>query len=235
MKDIFEFIAKRALDYIHYFPRIVAHPQRNVLTLVERENALSHAVVFFLVTTAIGLVLQTPFIAEDRDLVTFAAVISVYKVVELAALALALTLVFKLLRGAGSYEKILSATLYIISPVYLAIVVWLIFIGGLLTGYAPELAAEWRRTGELSQGSYNAIAEIDLGVAIVMFFTSFVGPLIVFIWLIASWPIYSRLNGFGRWRTIASFILGLLVTWLVATISLVVLKGLYPKGLGGVI
>ena len=104
-----------------------------------------------------------------------------------------------------------------------------------LTGYAPELAEEWRRSGELSQGSYDAIADINLGAAILLFFTSFVGPALMFGWLIASWPVYSRLNNFGRWRTVASFVLGLLAVWIVGLIGLVILDGLFPDGMRGVV
>lgn len=233
MKELIEFLASRASEYLPIFFRIVAHPQANILTLARRPGALSAALAFFAITSAIGLGLQAPFLAERNEFVTAAGVLALYKVVEMAATALALVLVFRIFGGTGRFEEVLAATFYIICPPYLAAVLMNLVTAGVLAGFDPALAEEWRRTGEVSDGTSDAMWRIDpaaAGSVAVVWLTFLVA---VFAWLIACWPVYARLNSFSRWRSVGSFLVGIAAVWGVGEVGLLIVRGLFPNGIGG--
>ena len=233
MKDVLVFLAGRLQTFLPLFVRIVAHPRINILTLAQRPGAIADALAFFAICSAIGLVLQAPFLMERNEFTTAAGMLAIYKVMEVAIAAVALVGVFRLLRGKGAYEPMLSATFYIISPVYLFSVVMNLLINGLLTGYDQALAVESRLTGELSDGTVQAMWAIDWRSAAAVMVISFSTAAGILAWVIICWPVYIRLNEFGRWRGIASCVLGLAALYVVGELGLVLVSGLFPDGLGG--
>lgn len=233
MKDALVFLAGRVQTFLPLFIRIVAHPRINILTLSKRPGAIADALTFFAICSAIGLVLQASFVMERNEFTTAAGVLAVYKVMEIAIAAVALVGVFRLLRGKGAYEPMLSATFYIISPVYLFSVAMSLLIIGMLNGFDPALAVEYRLTGELSDGTAEAMWAIDARNAASVMVLSIANAIIILAWLIVCWPVYIRLNEFSRWRGVASCFLGLAALYVVGEVGLVVVAGLFPEGLGG--
>ncbi|MEL7465460.1 MAG: hypothetical protein AAFN79_15430 [Pseudomonadota bacterium] len=232
MKDLIQFIGGGLKDYLPLLVRIVAHPRTNIRTLATKPEPLHQAVMFFGVTLAIVLLLNAPLLMSDGDFLPKIGVLAAYKLIEVALSALACVAVFRLLRGVAGYEPTLAAILYIFSPAYLLLMFTHLFATGVIASVHPDLAEAHLRTGDLSQGSYDAIAEIDISVSLIIFGASVIVLCAVFLWLAICWRVFAELNGFGRLRTIASFALCMAAMFAVSELCALIVRGVYPQGLG---
>ncbi len=233
LNDLVVFLASRLQGYFPLFFRIVAHPRTNIPTLSRQPSAVKDSMAFFGISLAIGIALQAPFLMEKNDFVVAAGILSLYKLIETILAAFALALIFRLLRGVGHFEPILAATLYITAPLYVPIVIVKLLTLGVLRDFDRALADEWRMTHDLSGGTIEAMWAIDAGNAAAVTAILLGQAVMIIIWLIICWSVFSQLNGFGRWRSIIGFCLGGLAFWGLGKLGFLILDGLFPDGIGG--
>ncbi len=233
MNDLVVFLASRLQGYFPLLFRIVAHPRTNILTLAQRPSAVKDGMAFFGISLAIGIALQASFLMEKNDFVVAAGILSLYKLIETILAAFALALIFRLLRGVSHFEPILAATLYVTAPLYVPIVILKLLTLGVLRDFDRALADEWRMTHDLSSGTVEAMWAIDAGSAAAVTVILLGQAVMIITWLIICWSVFSRLNGFGRWRSVIGFCLGGMAFWGLGELGFLILDGLFPDGIGG--
>lgn len=146
MKDLAERVLTRLPAYLPDLAAMVSHPKR---TIVAKSGGagddLHNALVFVAITVGLGFLLQAPTLPADVDFIETAAAMAAFKVVAILLFSAVIHGLFRLLRGRGSYLRTLTAYLYMISPLYLALVVLSLIGQGLLRAYDPGLGLEVRR------------------------------------------------------------------------------------------
>lgn len=208
MKDLLDRVLRALPRYLPEMGRLLVAPKTAIVQWVEAARGdLTHALVFVGLTVAIGFVLQIPRLAKDQDFLAHAASMGAFKLVALVAAAAIIHGLFRLLRGRADFAATFSAYLYLVSPLYLALLLVHLAGEGIVRAFDPALVEATRldplyfasRPDEASRfvatapGLAWAYGALTWGRLLVM-----VG------WFVACWGAFRVLHGVGRWRSLAA-------------------------------
>ena len=232
MRDLIEIILKNLAGYVPVLVSIVTTPKHSILKLIIREpDKLNKALVFCGLTIAIGFMLQAPLLKMDQDFVTIAGSMLALKIIAILTFAGLIVMIFRLVGGEGDYETTLCAGLYIISPVYLLLVVTNMISLGILSTYNPEMAIMWRSGQGLSAEQIQEFINLALPLAVGFLFLQLFQLLIAIIWFLICWGIYRTIHQVSRARSTLVYLIATVLWYVYWVATILIMKGLH----GGVL
>ena len=227
MKDLIEIIVKGLADYVPVLAAIVATPRQSIRKFLgEGDEALSRALAFCGLTLAIGLVLQGPLAESDQDFTTYAGSLLALRIFAVVSFAGFVVMFFRLFGGKGDYLSTLCAGLYIISPIYLFLVITNLIMLGVMTRYDPEIATIWRSGLPLTEAQIEAFVELAPSLAIGFLVLQLLQIFISTVWFLRCWGVYREIHGVSRFRSALVYLLTTGLWYLYWIGTLLVLKGL---------
>ena len=232
MKDLIEIILKSLAGYVPVLVSVVTRPKTSILKLItDKADKLNKALIFCGITIAIGFVFQAPLLHKGQDFVTVAGSMLALKIFAILTFTGVVVLVFRLLGGKGDYETTLCACLYIISPVYLFLIVTHVISLGVIASYDPELATIWRSSQSLNAEQIREFLSLAPLTAIGFLLLWVFRLLISIIWFLICWGTYRTIHQVSLARSILVYLITT-VTWYVYWVTTVlIMKGLH----GGVL
>jgi hypothetical protein len=232
MKDLLEIILKGLAGYLPVLVSIVATPKHSILKLLATApNRLQNALIFCGFTIAIGFAFQAPLLQTDQDFLTIAGSMLALKVIAILTFAGFIVAIFRLIGGKGDYETTLCAGLYIISPVYLFLVVTNVIIIGIISSHDPEMALTWRSGQGLSEEQIQDFINLAPPLAISVLLLLLLQLLISIIWFLICWGIYRTIHQVSRIRSIVVYLITTALWYVYWVSTLLIMKGLH----GGVL
>ena len=157
MKDLVEILWRNLTLYIPVLAAVVSAPRTTIASLLEEKDRLAKALTFTGVTVAIGFLLQAPLTAEGTDILTVGGSMIAYKLIAILVFAGVIMAAFRVVGGKGSFEATLCAYLYVICPLYLALVVLDAVTLGALSSWNRDAALRWSLAREISQADIDAL------------------------------------------------------------------------------
>ena len=136
-----------------------------------------------------------------------------------------------MLGGQGDYITTLAAYLYVISPLYLALILLNVLTLGILTGYDPELAHAWRfgPVGEVEQ-EIAQLTESAPDTAFAVSIAWLLQTLLLYLWFAVCWGTFRELHGLSKARSFFAYLLAGSLFYLALWGSWYVIRGLYGSG-----
>ena len=228
MKDLIEAILKGLSSYIPMLASVVSNPKINIPRLVrEPSDALRHALVFCGISVALAFVAQAPLLTAELDFTTAAGALFAIKLFELLLFNAVLMIVFKIIGGTGSFETTLTASLYIISPVYLFLIFTQIIGMGILAGGDPTIARDWRLgTLDFASPDWANFVLTYPGEAYATTALGLVSMIITLGWYIYCWSIYRTLHDLTRFRSALAYVIAFILFYAVAMLRIFAVRGL---------
>lgn len=205
MKEILERVLKALPGYLPDLGSLVTGPKAAILRWVEEaQGDLSRPLMFVAISVGIGFLIQLPQIGKEHDFTTMVIGMSVFKILALVLFAAVIHLLFRIVGGGGSFSATLSAYLYIVSPLYIVLVILETAKVGVVRAYDPALAtAERLDPNSLFTESerMQAFSQLAPDLALAYVVLSFAGFIALIAWPAACWGALRRLHGVGRWRS----------------------------------
>jgi Yip1-like protein len=205
VKDLRGSVRKDLSNYLPDLVSLVSQPKTAILRWIgETKGDLRRPLIFVAVSVAIGFLLQLPQLGKEDGFATLVASMVVIKVLALVLFAGIIHLVFLAVGGRALFAATFSAYLYLVSPLYIALVILETAKLGMLRGYDPAaVAAERLIPGYLfadpeqmrtftTAAPWLALAYNLLGLALI---------LLLFGWFIACWGALRHLHGVTRCRS----------------------------------
>jgi Yip1 domain len=202
-------LLERALKQLpSYLPDLASHvtgPKTAILGWVEEAKGnLTRPLIFVAVSVAIGFLLQLPQLGKENDFATLVASMSVFKVLALVLFAAIIHLVFLAVGGRASFAATFSAYLYIVSPLYIVLVILETALLGVLRAYDPAAGAAARLDpnhlfADLERWQTFATAAPSLALAYNVLNYALI--IVFFGWPVACWGALRQLHAVGRWRS----------------------------------
>jgi hypothetical protein len=145
VNELLERVLKQLPSYLPDLASLVTGPKTAILGWVEEAKGnLTRPLIFVAVSVAIGFLLQLPQLGKENDFATLVASMSVFKVLALVLFAAIIHLVFLAVGGRASFAATFSAYLYIVSPLYIVLVILETALLGVLRAYDPAAGAAAR-------------------------------------------------------------------------------------------
>jgi hypothetical protein len=194
--------------YLPDLVSLVTGPKTAILRWTEPQKSdLRRPLVFVTVSVAIGFLLQLPQLGKEHDFATLVASMAVFKVLALVLFAGIIHLLFRAVGGRAKFAATFAAYLYIVSPLYLALVILETATLGVLRAYDPALGAAAR----LNPGQLVADAErmrmfvaTAPGLAVAYELLSYSAVAVFLGWFVACWGALRQLHAVVRWRSVAA-------------------------------
>src|SRR5262245_42335695 len=209
-KHLLEQTFEQLTGYLPNLVHLVTRPKTAILRWVEEaKGGLMPPFIFVAISVAFGFLLQLPQLGKEHGFATLVAGMAVFKVVALLGFAGVIHLLFRVLRGRASFAATFSAYLYIVSPLYLVLVIIETATLGVLRAYDPGISAAARlNPGQLlaDAAQMRTFAAAAPGLALAYNLLNLGAIVVIFGWFIACWGALRHLHGVGRWRsTLAGF------------------------------
>lgn len=205
MKDILDPLLKQLPGYLPDLVSLITGPKTAILHQVdEARGDLTQPLVFVSVSVAIGFLLQLPQIGKENDFATLAASMAVIKVLALVIFALIIHLVFRAAGGHASFNSTFSAYLYIVSPLYIVLVILETAKLGILRTYDPIVYAAVRLDPNYFANTerWLAFTTDKRGLGNAYMLLNFTMIIVIFGWFITCWGALSHLHAVACWRSI---------------------------------
>jgi hypothetical protein len=232
MKDLIEIILKGLAGYVPVLVSVVSTPKRSILKLIiDESDKLNKALIFCGITIAIGFVFQAPLLLADQDFVTVAGSMFALKIIAILTFAGLILLVFRIVGGNSDYETTLCACLYIISPVYLFLIVTNLISIGIISNHDPEMAKIWRSGQSLTSEQIQEFVSIAPLMTICLLFLRLLQFLISFIWFLICWGTYRTINQVSWTRSTIAYLITTIMWYAYWWLTVLIMKGLH----GGVL
>lgn len=192
-------------NYLPDLVSLVSRPKTAILRWIgETTGDLRRPLIFVGVSVAIGFLLQLPQLGKEDGFATLVASMAVFKVLALVLFAGIIHLAFLTVGGRALFAATFSAYLYLVSPLYLALVIREIATLGILRAYDPAAgAAERLIPGHLfaNPEQMQTFTTAAPGLALAYNLLGLAAVLLVFGWFIACWGALRHLHGVTRWRS----------------------------------
>ncbi len=235
MKDLLEIVFRNLRTYVPVLAALVARPKMTIAKHVTGdERDLSDALVFVGITVAIGLAFQAPLLRPGEDFTMTAGAMAAFKILIIPFDAFLVWAAFRVVGGAGRYDATLSAYLYVISPLYLALVVLNTTALGLVIASNPDLADEIRDSRTFlfdNPDQFEALADNAPSIAwgyIGLLYSQFLAMLI---WGIVCLGAFRRIHTISKVRSAVAYVLSFVAISLSLFVIKFVMLGLHgPKG-----
>jgi len=232
MKDLIEIILKGIAGYLPVLVSVVSTPKRSVLKLIiDEPDRLNKALIFCGITIAIGFAFQAPLLTAGQDFMTVAGSMLAIKIFALLTFAGLILLVFRIVGGKGDYETTLCACLYIVSPVYLFLIVTSVISIGIISTHDPEMASIWRSGQVLTLEQIQEFVSSAPLKTIGLLFLRLSQFLISFIWFLICWGTYRTINQVSWARSTLAYLITTVIWYAYWWLTVLIMKGLH----GGVL
>ena len=169
-----------------------------------QKGGLTRALIFVTVSVAIGFLLQLPRLADGHNFATLVTGMAVFKVLALVSFAGIIHLLFRAVGGRARFAQTFAAYLYIVSPLYLVMVVLQTAALGVLRAHDPVLAAAAQLdfgqvAADFARIRAFAAAAPGLGMAYMLLTYGLLA--IIPGWFVACWGALRHLHDVVRWRS----------------------------------
>ena len=235
MKDLLATVFGNLRTYVPVLAALVARPKTTIAKHVAGDEAdLSGALVFVGITVAIGFAFQAPLLRPGEDFTMTAGAMAAFKILIIPFDAFLVWVAFRIVGGTGRYDATLSAYLYVISPLYLALIVLNTTALGLVIAGNPDLADKIRDSraylfdnpDQLEALAENApfIAWGYIGLLYLQFLT-------LLIWGILCLGAFRRIHAVSKVRSAVAYVISFVAISLTLFVIYFVMLGLHgPKG-----
>ena len=149
------------------------------------------------------------------------------KIVAVLTFAGLIVLLFRLVGGRGNYETTLCACLYVVSPVYLFLIVTHVISVGILSTYNPELAIVWRSGAGLTAEQiqeFLSSAPLRAGSLVVLWFSQL---LISTVWFLICWGTYRTIHQVSRVRSALAYLATTALWYIYWALTVLMMRGLH--------
>jgi|SRR6266850_1809472 len=205
VKNLLEHVLKRLSSYLPDLIGLVTRPKTAILRWIEETGGdLTRPVIFVATTVAIGFLLQLPQLGKEHDFTTLVASMAVFKVLALVLFAGIIHVLFLGMGGRARFAATFSAYLYMVSPLYLALVIIEIATLGVLRAYDPAVGAAARlNPGQLfgDPEQMRTFTTAAPGLALAYTLLSYATIVVVLGWFITCWGALRRIHAIARWRS----------------------------------
>lgn len=205
MKDLLERVLKQLPTYLPDLVSLVTGPKTAILRWIGKTKGdLTRPLIFVAVSVAIGFLLQLPQLGKEHDFTTLVASMAVFKVLALVLFAGIIHLLFLAVGGRTSFAATFSAYLYIVSPLYLVLVILETATLGVLRAYDPAVSAAARLDpGQLFSDPerMRTFATAAPGLALAYSVLNYAAIIVALGWFIACWGALRHLHAVARWRS----------------------------------
>ena len=205
MKDLLERVLKQLPGYLPDLASLVTGPKTAIVRWIgEATGDLTRPLIFVAVSVAIGFLLQLPQLGKEADFATLVASMAMFKVLALMLFAAIIHLLFRVVGGHASFAATFSAYLYIVSPLYLVLVILQTGTLGVLHTYDPVVGAAARLDpnylfADVERMRTFATAAPGLALAYNLLICAQI--IVVLGWFIACWGALRKLHAVARWRS----------------------------------
>lgn len=155
-------------------------------------------------SVAIGFLLQLPQLGKEHDFATLVASMAMFKVLALMLFAAIIHLVFLAVGGRTSFAATFSAYLYIVSPLYIVLVILETATLGVLRAYDPVVAAAARLDPNhlfADSERWRTFATAAPGLVLAYGLLNFAIIIVVLGWFVACWGALRQVHAVARWRS----------------------------------
>ena len=231
MKDLLEILLKGLGGYLPILVRVISMPKTNILQLVAEEpGKLNNALSFAGLTIVITFAFQLPLLA-GQDFLTVAGSLLALKIIAFITFAAGILLLFRLVGGRGDFETTLCAGLYIVSPMYLFLILAHSFGMGILSNYDPELAKTWHSSLIFTEQQFQEFRTAAPSVANSFLALQLLQVLLSAGWYLICWGVYREIHQVSRIRSTFVYLIATVMMYCYWQVTVVIMKGLY----GGVL
>lgn len=235
--DAMKGLAERVFGQLpHYVPDLAAligSPKRAIIIRSSgAPDDLQRALVFVGITVGIGFLLQAPTLPPETDFITAAAAMAAFKVIAILTFSWVVWGSFRLLGGRGAYLGTLTAYLYMVSPLYLALVVLSLLGQGLLRAYDHELAVSLRINPLHFIEHPDTLARFEAeapNLALATAITNYTSSVLLIGWFILCLGAFRTLHGVSRARSAAAGFLIMALWWPYAVLILFLSFGMFGR------
>lgn len=205
MKELLEGVLKQLPGYLPALARLVTGPKTAILRWIkEATGDLTRPLVFAAVSVAIGFLLQLPQLGTEHDFTRLVASMAVFKVLALMLFAAILHLAFLAAGGRAGFAATFSAYLYIVSPLYIALVILETATLGVLRAYDPVVGAAARLDPNhlfADAERWQTFATAAPGLALAYGLLNFAIVIVVLGWFVTCWGAFRHVHAVARWRS----------------------------------
>jgi hypothetical protein len=211
VKELLEVVFGNLRTYVPVLAALVARPKTTIARHVAGgERDLTDALVFVGITVAIGFAFQAPLLRAGEDFTMTAGSMAALKILIIPFDAFLVWAAFRAVGGAGGYDATLSAYLYVISPLYLALVVLNAAALGLVAASNPDLPDEIRNSRTFlidNPEQLEALADSAPSIAwgyVALFYAQLLAMLI---WGIVCLGAFRRIHAVSKVRSATAYVL----------------------------
>lgn len=206
MKELLERVLKQLPGYLPDLASLVTGPKRAILRWIGKGTGdLKRPLTFVAVSVAIGFLLQLPQLGKEHDFTTLVASMAVFKVLALVLFAAIIHLVFLAAGGRARFAATFSTYLYIVSPLYIALVILETATLGVLRAYDPVVGAAVRLDPNHLFGDserWRTFATAAPRLALAYSLLTFAMVIVLLGWFVACWGALRHVHAVARWRSV---------------------------------
>ena len=233
MKNLAERVLAQLPSYVPELAAMVGGPKR---TIAARSSGapddLERAIVFVGITVGIGFLLQAPTLPPETDFITAAAAMAAFKVIAILAFSGVVWGVYRAVGGRGDYLRTLTAYIYMVSPLYLALVVLSLMAQGLVRAHDPELGLTLRANPMHFMQHPDVFAAFQAeapALALANSIVNFAGSLVLIGWFILCLGAFRALHGVSRRRSAIAGFLVIVLWWPFSAVILFLSIGMFGR------
>jgi len=205
VKELLEGVLKQLPGYLPDLASLVTGPKTAILRWIgETTGDLTRPLTFVAVSVAIGFLLQLPQLGKEDDFITLVASMAVFKVLALMLFAAIIHLAFLAAGGRTSFVATFSVYLYIVSPLYIVLVILETVTLGVLRAYDPAVGAAARLDPNhllADPERWRTFATAAPGLALAYGLLNFAIIIVVLGWFVACWGTLRHVHAVARWRS----------------------------------
>lgn len=231
MKELAERVFTRLPTYLPDLAALVARPKRTIIAKTSgAEDDLQNALFFVAITVGLGFLLQAPTLAPETDFILTATGMAAFKVVAILLFSAVIHGIFRLVGGHGQFLSTLTAYIYAVCPLYLALVVLSLIAQGLVRAYDPDLGLLLRSNPLYFLQEPEALARFQREappLATAMTAVNTLSNVLMIAWFIVCLGAFRHIHGVTRRRSAFACALIFIAWWPYAAILFFLAIGIF--------
>ncbi|MEH6813201.1 MAG: hypothetical protein V7677_11785, partial [Motiliproteus sp.] len=168
-----------------------------------------------------------PLVSPDQNFLTVAGSLLALKIVALISFSGLVVGIFRLLGGTGNYQTTLCACLYIVSPVYLFLLVTQVVNIGILATHDPVLALKWRTGQGFDDELFQHFIDTSPGLFLGFLLVWLSQVLISTVWFLICWGTYRTIHNVSWIRSSVAYVLTTALWYIYWILTVLITKGLH--------
>ncbi len=231
MKDLVELLWRSLSRYIPVLVAVISAPRQTILRLIGPDDRFAEALSFAGVTVALSFLLQAPLARDGTELMSVGGSMIAYKVLAILIFAGVIMAVFRVVGGKGSFEATLCAYLYVVCPLYLALILLDTVAVGALSSYDRDVALAWSLSRSIPDEVVSKLFATRPWIGATVTLLLLAEVLLMVIWMLVCWPVYRVIHQVSRVRSAVAYLMAFAAVLLLAPLFTLVLRGLYAGAL----